>query len=191
MQELIQALAALALADDEAGGRLGPDRAVAEPLHQAQLEVEVGLQIVASERGIGTRGLQQGVLDGRLWFGMSGFRIYRLQGDVMLRDGVVQVDRDKPTLAIDYHARLGAARFGQRWRVSSKVEALSVDGESVPSFDAEIDLPVSAEDDRVAVAINDAQADIESARRKGAPWEDSGELVRRARSAALIPRSLI
>jgi uncharacterized protein (TIGR02099 family) len=101
-----------------------------------------------------TRGLKSGVLDGQLWLDMSGYRIAGMQGDLLLENGIVQVADDKPTLAIDYHARFNVAGGERRWRVSSKFEHLSIDGKSVPPFDAQIDIPVVAGDDRLAATIN-------------------------------------
>ena len=101
-----------------------------------------------------TRGLKSGVLDGQLWLDMAGYRITGLQGDLLLNHGVVQVADDKPTLAIDYHARFDTAVGDRRWRVSSKFERLSVDGKSVPGFDAQIDIPAVADDYRVAATID-------------------------------------
>ena len=101
-----------------------------------------------------THGLKSGALDGQLWLNMSGYRITGMQGDLLLDHGVVQVAADNPTLAIDYHARFKASGDDRRWRISSKFERLSIDGRSVPGFDAQIDVPTVADDDRLAVSIN-------------------------------------
>ena len=98
--------------------------------------------------------MKAGELDGEVWLNMSGYRITDMQGDMQLKQGKIQLADDKPSLAIDYHARFDLFRNGERWRVSSKVDRLSIDGETVPGFDAQIDLPASADDDRLAASIN-------------------------------------
>jgi uncharacterized protein (TIGR02099 family) len=119
-------------------------------LHASSLQ----LAPVARLFDIDTRGLKSGAFGGQLWLDMSGYRITGMQGDLLLNHGVVQVADDKPTLTIDYHARFNAVTSARRWRVSSKFERLFIDGESVPGFDAQIDIPAVAADDRLAASIN-------------------------------------
>ena len=131
-------------------------RSVVEPSSSEIYLNAENLQLapVAKLIGFDTRGLKSGVLDGQLWLDMSGYRITGMQGDLLLNHGVVQVADDRPALAINYHARFNAATGDRRWRVSSIFEQLSIDGKPVPGFDAQIDIPVVADDDRVAVSIN-------------------------------------
>jgi len=103
---------------------------------------------------VDTRGLKNGVLDGQLWLDMAGYRVTGMQGNLVLNHGVVQVAADKPTLAIDYHARFAARAGDRRWRISSKIERLSIDGAPVAGFDAQFDIPLAADDDRLAATVN-------------------------------------
>ena len=98
---------------------------------------------------IDTQGLKTGALDGEMWLSMSGYRVIAVKGDLDLKQGILQVTADKAPLAVDYHARFNADAGKQRWRVSSKFERLTIDGVGVPGFDAQLDIPVAADDARL------------------------------------------
>jgi len=115
---------------------------------------ELQLAPVARLFEIDTQGLKAGALDGEIWLSMSGYRVTAVQGDLDLKQGILQVTADKAPLAVDYHARFNADEGEQRWRVTSEFERLTIDGVAVPGFDAQLDIPVAANDARFAVWVD-------------------------------------
>jgi len=101
-----------------------------------------------------TQGLQGGGLDGEVWLNMSGYRVTGIKGDLLLRRGILQVAADKSPLSIDYHAKFNTEVGNQHWRVNSKIERLVIDGNKVPGFDVQVDIPVAAGNDRLSAWIN-------------------------------------
>ena len=115
---------------------------------------DLQLSPVARLFGIDTRGLQSGGLDGELWLNMSEYRVTGVRGDLLLKQGILQVASDKLPLSIDYHAKFNTEVGERHWRVSSKIERLEIDGDKVPGFDAQADIPVAAGNDRLSVWID-------------------------------------
>jgi uncharacterized protein (TIGR02099 family) len=115
---------------------------------------ELQLAPVARLFEVDTQGLQSGGLDGEVWLNMSGYRLTGIKGDLLLKHGVLQVAADKLPLSIDYHAKFNTEVGEQHWRVSSKIERLEIDGNKVPGFDAQVDIPVAAGNDKLSAWID-------------------------------------
>ncbi|MCG6890718.1 MAG: TIGR02099 family protein [Gammaproteobacteria bacterium] len=115
---------------------------------------DLQLSPVARLFGIDTRGLKSGGLDGEVWLDMSEYRITAVKGDLLLRQGILQVTADKSPLSIDYHAKFNSAAGKRHWRVSSKIDGLVIDGDKVPGFAAQVDIPVAAGTDKLSAWID-------------------------------------
>ena len=115
---------------------------------------ELQLAPVARLFEIDTQGLKTGALDGEMWLSMSGYRVIAVKGDLDLKQGILQVSADKAPLAVDYHARFNAVGGGQRWRINSNFERLTIDGVGVPGFNAQLDIPVASDDARFAAWVD-------------------------------------
>ncbi|MDC1286559.1 YhdP family protein [Gammaproteobacteria bacterium] len=115
-----------------------------------------GLQLspVARLFEINMQGLQSGRLDGEVWLNMSGYRVTGVKGDLSLKQGILQVAADKLPLSINYHAKFNTQVGEQHWRVSSKIERLEIDGSEVPGFVAQVDVPVTAGNDKLSAWID-------------------------------------
>ncbi|MCP4470683.1 MAG: TIGR02099 family protein [Gammaproteobacteria bacterium] len=100
---------------------------------------------------IDTHGVKSGALDGELWVGMSGYRITAVNGNLLLKQAVLQVSDDKPPLSIDYHAHFNAVGDHDSWRINSKIDRLGINGQNVPGFNAQVKIPL-AEDTRLISA---------------------------------------
>jgi len=103
---------------------------------------------------VDTRGLKSGALDGEVWVDMKEFQISRLRGDLVLKQGIVQVAADKTPLEIDYHGRFDADIDSLGWHVSNAVERLSIDGRSVPGFRAQVRIPGGANGKRLSARVD-------------------------------------
>ena len=115
---------------------------------------ELQLAPVARLFEVDTQGLQSGGLDGEVWLNMSKYRVTGIKGDLLLKQGILQVAADKLPLSIDYHARFNTEVGEQHWRVSSKIERLEIDGNKVPGFDVQVDIPVAAGNDKLSAWID-------------------------------------
>lgn len=115
---------------------------------------DLRLSSLARLFGVDTRGFKSGALDGEVWVNMTGFDVTGLSGDLVLKQGVFQVATNKPRLAIDYHGRLHAEIGNPDWRITNKVERLTIDGRTVPGFHARVKLPGGASSDRLCAWIN-------------------------------------
>ncbi len=104
--------------------------------------------------GVDTRGFKSGSLDGEVWVNMTGFDVTGISGDLDLKQGVFQVAIEKPRLAIDYHGRLHVDTSTPGWRISNRVERLTIDGKTVPGFHAQVGLPGGASSDRLSAWIS-------------------------------------
>ncbi len=98
------------------------------------------LKPVADLLGIDTWGLQEGALDGEAWFNLAGFEIVAINGNLVLKQGVVQTSAEKTPVKLEYHARFSALNRRPVWRISNRFERLQVNGEYVHGFNAQIEV---------------------------------------------------
>ncbi len=95
---------------------------------------------VADLFDIDTWGLREGALDGELWFNVDGRRARAINGNIVLKNGVLQMTPEKRALPVSYHARFNAVNRESGWRISNRFERMSIDGKRVPRFRAEMRL---------------------------------------------------
>ncbi len=139
---------------------VGPDRSLIY-VNSSDLR----LSPVAGLLGLDTWGLKQGGLDGEVWINMSGFKLLAVNGNLMLKNGMVQVSPDKPPLSISYKSRFSAVNRPSSWRVVSRFESLSIDNETLPGLRSQFEIDtepgakaVSAWVDRLQISSLSAMA---------------------------------
>jgi len=133
---------------------VGPDRSLVY-LNSSDLQ----LAPVARLFDLDTWGLQQGALDGEVWINMSGYQVLAVNGDLVLKNGLVQVSADKAPLEISYRSRFSALNLKTRWHVANQFLRLSVDNHKVRGFKAQVEIAdgpaskiISAWIDRIPVS---------------------------------------
>ncbi len=95
---------------------------------------------VAELFDIDTWGLRQGALDGEIWFNIDDRRVRALNGDIVLKNGILQMTPEKHALPVSYHARFNAVNRESGWRISNRFERASIDGKRVLGFDVQMQL---------------------------------------------------
>ncbi len=95
---------------------------------------------VADLFDIDTWGLRQGALDGELWFNLDGRRTRAINGDIVLKNGVLQMTPEKRAIPVSYQARFNAINRESGWRISNRFVRMSIDGKRVPGFRAQMRL---------------------------------------------------
>jgi uncharacterized protein (TIGR02099 family) len=102
-------------------------------------------------------GVKSGALDGELWVEMSGYRVTAVNGNMLLKQAVLQVSEDKAPLSIDYQAHFNAYGDDSSWRIDSNVDRLGINGRNVPGFSAQVKVPVAADNSLVSAWIDRLQ----------------------------------
>ncbi len=103
---------------------------------------------------VDNRGLRQGALDGEVWVNMAGFDLLAVNGDLILKNGIVQVADDKTPFSISYRSRFNAIARPSSWRITSRFERLQIDENRVPPFKAQIELGSEQSNTRVQAWID-------------------------------------
>jgi uncharacterized protein (TIGR02099 family) len=106
---------------------------------------------------VDTRGLKKGALDGEFWVEMSGYRVIAVNGELVLKQAVLQVTADKVPLSVDYQAHFNATGNGDSWRINSQVDRLGINGQNVPGFRAQVKIPVGTESSQVSAWVDRLQ----------------------------------
>ena len=104
-----------------------------------------------------THGLKSGALDGELWIEMSGYRVTAVNGNLVLKQAVLQVSDDKPPLSIDYQAHFNAAGDDDSWRINSKINRLGINGQNVPGFNAQVKIPLAGDSRLISAWVDRLQ----------------------------------
>ncbi len=90
-------------------------------------------------------GLRQGTLDGEAWFGMSGYDVISVGGDLQLGEGLLQSTLEKTPLAVDLHSRFNAVKRESGWRITNHVKRLGINGRNVPGFHTQLEISALTE----------------------------------------------
>ena len=109
------------------------------------------LSTVASLFDLDTWGVQQGALDGEIWINMAAYEVLGINGDLVLKNGMVQAAPDKPLLEIDFKSRFSALNLEKRWRIANEMQRLSIDEHRVPAFRSQLEI-VKGSKDRILSA---------------------------------------
>ena len=104
-----------------------------------------------------THGIRSAVLDGELWVEMSGYRLTAVDGNLVLKQAVLQVTEDKEAVTVDYNAHFNATSDGDGWNINSKVDRLGINGRKVPGFRAQVRVPVNGDKRLVSAWIDRLQ----------------------------------
>ena len=118
-----------------------------------------GLQLsrIAGLLDIDTRGLQQGELDGEVWLNMSGYHVIAVNGNLLLKEGRLQLSPDKTPLAVDYQSRFNAINRKSSWRITNQVGRLVINGDNVPGFRSQFEFTVGAEKSHISAWVDRLQ----------------------------------
>ena len=95
---------------------------------------------VARLLDLDTWGLQRGALDGEVWINMAGYDVLAVNGDLVLKNGVVQMAADKTPLAVSYHSRFSAIKRSSSWRITNRFIRLAIDNENVLGFRTQVEV---------------------------------------------------
>jgi len=106
---------------------------------------------------VDTHGVKSGALDGELWVEMSGYRVTAVNGNLLLKQAVLQVSDDKPPLSIDYHAHFNATGDDDSWRINSKIDRLGINGQNVPGFNAQVKIPLTEDSKLISAWVDRLQ----------------------------------
>ncbi|MCP4768455.1 MAG: TIGR02099 family protein [Gammaproteobacteria bacterium] len=106
---------------------------------------------------VDTHGVKSGALDGELWIEMSGYRITAVNGNLVLKQAVLQVSDDKSPLSIDYQAHFNAAGDDDSWRINSKINRLGINGRNVPGFNAQVKIPLAEDSSLISAWVDRLQ----------------------------------
>jgi len=87
-----------------------------------------------------TWGLQQGALDGEVWINTSGYEVLSVNGDLVLKNGLVQMSADKTPLAISYSSRFSALGLQSGWRIANRFRRLNIDNKNVAGFHSQLEV---------------------------------------------------
>ena len=115
------------------------------------------LPAVAELLNLETWGLKDGELDGEVWLNLSGNRIAAINGDLMLKRGLLQVTAEKVPVAVDYRARFTAINRRTNWRITSDIMRLRVDNQTTPGFRAQLVVSDESSQPRISAWINRLQ----------------------------------
>ncbi len=128
---------------------VGPDRSVVY-INVSNLQ----LPAIAGLFDLNTWGLTNGALDGEAWLNMSGARVVAVNGDMVLKQGRLQVFADKMPLAVDYRARFSAINRKSSWRVTSNVDRLRIDNQNVLGFHTQLEVAGDPDQTLVSAWVN-------------------------------------
>ncbi len=112
---------------------------------------------VAKLFDLDTWGLQQGAMDGEVWINMSGYDVLAVNGDLVLKNGVVQMSTDRKPLPISYSSRFSALNLPSSWRVANSFKRLSIDYRNVAVFDSQLEIADADENKVVSAWIDRLQ----------------------------------
>jgi uncharacterized protein (TIGR02099 family) len=118
---------------------------------------DLQLARIAELLDLETWGLQQGTLDGEVWLSMSGYDVNAVNGNLLLKQGLLQSSPDKTPLAVDYHARFNAIGRESSWTVTSQVDRLEINGNSVPGFRTQLEITTGTEYPRISAWMDRIQ----------------------------------
>jgi uncharacterized protein YhdP len=103
---------------------------------------DLHLTRMAEFLGVDTRGVQAGALDGEVWLTMSGYHVNAVNGNLVLKKGLLQSSPDKTPVVVDYQSRFNAVNRKSGWRISNQVERLKINDNNVPGFLTQIEVTV-------------------------------------------------
>jgi uncharacterized protein (TIGR02099 family) len=112
------------------------------------------LPVIAGLFDLNTWGLTNGALDGEAWINMSGARVVAVNGNMLLKQGLLQAFADKTPLAVDYHARFSAIHRKSSWRVTSNVDRLRIDNQNVLGFRTQLEIADGPDQTLVSAWVN-------------------------------------
>lgn len=95
---------------------------------------------VAKLLDLDTWGLRQGSLDGEVWINMSGYEVLAVNGDLVLKKGLVQMSADKTPLPVSYRSQFSALNLRSSWRIANRFRRLSIDNKNVPGFYSQLEV---------------------------------------------------
>jgi uncharacterized protein (TIGR02099 family) len=120
---------------------------------------DLNITRMAEFLGVDTRGVQAGALDGEVWLTMSGYHVNAVNGNLVLKKGLLQSSPDKTPVVVDYQSRFNAVNRKSGWRITNQVERLKINDNNVPGFRTQIEVAagpnkplVSAWIDRLRIA---------------------------------------
>lgn len=87
-----------------------------------------------------TWGVEQGALDGELWINMAAYEVLGVNGDLVLKNGMVRAAPEKPPLKVSYKSRFSALKQKSSWRIANQFERLSIDTHRVPPFRTQLEM---------------------------------------------------
>jgi len=128
---------------------IGPERGVVY-INTSDLR----LNPVATLFDLDTWGLQDGAMDGEVWINMAGYRVIAVNGDLVLKNGLVQVSADKTPLAVNYHSRFSAINRKSNWRVTNEFRRLEIDDKRVSGFRTQLEFATIAKQNIVSAWID-------------------------------------
>jgi uncharacterized protein YhdP len=128
---------------------VGPDRSVVY-INVSNLQ----LPAIAGLFDLSTWGLTNGALDGEAWINLSGTRVVAVNGDMVLKQGLLQAFVDKMPLAVDYHARFSAINRKSSWRVTSNVDRLKIDNQNVLGFRTQLEVAGGPDQTLISAWVN-------------------------------------
>ena len=131
---------------------VGPDSSVIY-LNSSNLQ----LVPVARLFDLDTWGLQQGALDGEVWINMSGYDVLAVNGDLVLKNGVVQMTAEREPLAISYSSRFSALQLPSSWRIANSFKRLNIDNRNVAVFDSQLEIADGSENRVVSAWVDRLQ----------------------------------
>ena len=85
---------------------------------------------------------------------MSGFDLLAVNGDLVLKNGMVQMAADKTPFSISYRSRFSAIALPSSWRIASRFERLQIDQNKVPPFKAQIEFGSEQSKSRLQARID-------------------------------------
>jgi uncharacterized protein (TIGR02099 family) len=124
---------------------IDPDRSVIY-INSSDLQ----LSRIAGLLDLDVWGLQTGTLDGEVWLSMSGYDVMSVDGNLVLKQGLLQSSPEKTPVAVDYHSRFNAINRNSGWRIVNQVERLKINEINVPGFRTQFE--VTAGPDKTLVA---------------------------------------
>ena len=120
---------------------------------------DLQLPRIAGLFDLGAWGVQAGTLDGEVWLNMSGYHVNAVNGNLVIKQGMLQSSPDRTPVAVDYHSRFNAINRKSGWRITNQVERLKINDSNVPGFRTQFEVTagpdktfISAWIDRLRIA---------------------------------------